>query len=147
MRVVLQRVKSAAVTSNGAPCGEIGMGLLLYIGVAKDDTQSDLSYIAGKIPYLRIFPDENDKMNLSLLDVNGALLAVSQFTLMGDTSHGRRPGFDGAMAAEDAKAMYDALVAVWKEQGIPVSCGVFHTDMLVSSVNWGPVTLIVDSKK
>jgi D-tyrosyl-tRNA(Tyr) deacylase len=146
MRVVLQRVKSASVTSEGLNAGAIGMGLLLYIGVGADDTEADLNYIGEKIPNLRIFPDENDKMNLSLLDFGGEILAVSQFTLMGDCSHGRRPGFSAAMAPQEAKQMYDFLVRRWQQQGIAVECGVFQTDMLVSSVNWGPVTFIVDSK-
>lgn len=146
MRVVLQRVKEASVTSEGTAAGEIGEGLLLYIGVGAEDTDADLEYIAGKIPYLRIFPDENDKMNLSLLDAGGEILAVSQFTLMGDCSHGRRPGFSGAMAPKEAKEIYDRLVALWRRQGITVACGVFQSDMLVSSVNWGPVTFILDSK-
>lgn len=147
MRVVIQRVHSASVSSEGKEAGAIGMGLLLYIGVAADDTEKDMKYIAGKIPDLRIFPDENDKMNRSLLDVNGEILAVSQFTLMGDCAHGRRPGFSDAMAPEPAKQIYDDLISLWRERGISVETGVFQTDMLVSSVNWGPVTFILESKK
>ena len=147
MRVVIQRVRSASVSSEGKEAGAIGVGLLLYIGVASDDTEKDLNYISGKIPELRIFPDEDDKMNRSLLDVNGEILAVSQFTLMGDCRHGRRPGFSDAMAPEPAKKIYDDLVSLWREKGISVETGVFQTDMLVSSVNWGPVTFILESKK
>ena len=147
MRVVIQRVRSASVSSEGNEAGAIGVGLLLYIGVAADDTEKDLNYIAGKIPELRIFPDEDDKMNRSLLDVNGEILAVSQFTLMGDCRHGRRPGFSDAMAPEPAKKIYDDLVSLWREKGISVETGVFQTDRLVSSVNWGPVTFILESKK
>ena len=147
MRVVIQRVRSASVSSEGKEAGAIGVGLLLYIGVAADDTEKDLNYIAGKIPELRIFPDEDDKMNRSLLDVNGEILAVSQFTLMGDCRRGRRPGFSDAMAPEPAKKIYDDLVSLWREKGISVETGVFQTDMLVSSVNWGPVTFILESKK
>ena len=147
MRVVIQRVRSASVSSEGKEADAIGVGLLLYIGVAADDTEKDLNYIAGKIPELRIFPDEDDKMNRSLLDVNGEILAVSQFTLMGDCRHGRRPGFSDAMAPEPAKKIYDDLVSLWREKGISVETGVFQTDMLVSSVNWGPVTFILESKK
>ncbi|HMM05806.1 MAG TPA: D-aminoacyl-tRNA deacylase [Clostridiales bacterium] len=146
MRVLLQRVKSASVTAEGSLTGEIGTGLLLYIGVGVDDGEADLAFIAGKIPHLRIFPDENDKMNLSLQDIGGAMLAVSQFTLMGDCAHGRRPGFSGAMRPEQAKEFYERLVALWRQQGIPVACGVFQGDMLVTSVNWGPVTFMLDSK-
>lgn len=147
MKVVIQRVKSASVTAEGSIAGEIGMGLLLYIGVGANDTLADLTYIGEKIPALRIFPDESDKMNRSLLDVNGEILAVSQFTLMGDCTHGRRPGFSDAMAPKQAKAMYEELVKGWSVRGIPVQTGVFQSDMLVTSINWGPVTFIVDSKK
>ena len=147
MRVVIQRVRSASVSSEGKEAGSIGVGLLLYIGVAADDTEKDMNYIAGKIPELRIFPDDEDKMNRSLLDVNGEILAVSQFTLMGDCRHGRRPGFSDAMPPEPAKKIYDDLVSLWRDKGISVETGVFQTDMLVSSVNWGPVTFILESKK
>lgn len=147
MKVVIQRVRSASVTSEGKEAGKIGMGLLLYIGVAREDTAADVKYIAEKVPRLRIFSDEQDKMNLSLLDVGGELLAVSQFTLLGDCSHGRRPGFSEAMPPEPAKKLYEELVASWRQQGIKVETGVFQTDMLVSSVNWGPVTFLLESKK
>ena len=147
MRVVIQRVKSASVDSKGTLAGEIGMGLLLYIGVADGDTEADMKYVAEKVPNLRIFPDENDKMNLSLLDVKGEILAVSQFTLMGDCSHGRRPSFTAAMPPEPAEKMYSDLVALWREKGIKVETGVFQTSMLVSSVNWGPVTFVLESRK
>lgn len=147
MKVVIQRVRSASVSSEGKEAGAIGMGLLLYIGVAAEDTEKDMIYIGEKIPELRIFPDENDKMNRSLLDVNGEILAVSQFTLMGDCRHGRRPGFSDAMAPEPARQIYDDLVSLWRKKGISVETGVFQTDMLVSSINWGPVTFILESKK
>ena len=147
MKVVIQRVCSASVLSEGVEAGKIEKGLLLYIGVSAEDTMEDVSYIAEKIPVLRIFPDENDKMNRSLLDAYGAILAVSQFTLMGDCSHGRRPGFSDAMPPEPAKELYEALVSLWREKGIPVETGVFQTDMRVASVNWGPVTFILESKK
>lgn len=147
MKVIIQRVRSASVTSEGKEAGKIGMGLLLYIGVTDGDTEVDMKYIADKIPYLRIFPDENDKMNLSLLDVKGEILAVSQFTLAGDCSHGRRPSFTAAMAPEPAKRMYDELVELWRSRGITVETGVFQTSMVVSSENWGPVTFILESKK
>ena len=147
MRVVIQRVKSAAVDSEGTLAGEIGMGLLLYIGVADGDTEADMKYVAEKVPNLRIFPDENDKMNLSLLDVKGEILAVSQFTLMGDCSHGRRPSFTAAMPPEPAEKMYSDLVELWRDKGIKVETGVFQTSMLVSSVNWGPVTFVLESRK
>ncbi|MEE0777053.1 MAG: D-aminoacyl-tRNA deacylase [Bacillota bacterium] len=147
MRVVIQRVKSAAVTSEGKPAGRIGMGLLLYIGVSNDDTEQDIKYIGDKIPNLRIFPDDDDKMNRSLLDVNGSILAVSQFTLMGDCRKGRRPGFSDAAPPEEANALYEKLVNFWRKKDLIVETGVFQTDMLVESVNWGPVTFILDSRK
>lgn len=147
MRVVIQRVKSASVLSEGTPAGAIEKGLLLYIGVADGDTEADLKYIGEKIPNLRIFADENDKMNLSLLDVGGAILAVSQFTLMGDCSHGRRPGFTDAMAPQAAEQMYQQLVDFWRAKDIKVETGVFQTDMQVSSVNDGPVTFVLESRK
>lgn len=147
MKVVIQRVGPASVVSEGTESGKIDHGLLLYIGVGADDTEADVKYIAEKIPVLRIFSDENDKMNLSLLDVGGSILAVSQFTLMGDCSHGRRPGFSGAMAPREAEKLYEKLVSVWREKGITVETGVFQTDMQVSSVNQGPVTFILESKK
>ena len=147
MKVVIQRVCSASVLSEGVEAGKIEKGLLLYIGVGAEDTMADVTYIAEKIPVLRIFPDENDEMNRSLLDVDGAILAVSQFTLMEDCSHGRRPGFSDAMPPEPAKELYEALVSLWREKGISVETGVFQTDMRVASVNWGPVTFILESKK
>lgn len=147
MRVVIQRVCSASVLSEGTETGKIEKGLLLYIGVDAKDTMADVTYIAEKIPLLRIFPDEDDKMNRSLLDVSGAILAVSQFTLMGDCSHGRRPGFSDAMPPKQAEELYDALINLWREKGIIVETGVFQTDMRVTSVNWGPVTFILESKK
>ena len=147
MRVIIQRVKSASVTSEGKPTGSIEEGLLLYIGVGKEDCEEDVIYLGDKIPNLRIFPDENDKINRSLFDVNGSILAVSQFTLMGDCRKGRRPGFSDAAPPEEANELYESLIARWRKDGIVVETGVFQTDMLVSSVNWGPVTFVLDSKK
>lgn len=146
MKVVIQRVKSASVTSEGTAAGKIGKGLLLYIGVGVDDTMEDLKYIGDKVPKLRIFSDADDKMNLSLEDVGGSILAVSQFTLQGDCRKGRRPGFTDAAAPDVANTLYEALVKHWRDMGIVTETGVFQTDMLVESVNWGPVTFVLDSK-
>ncbi|MGI5873648.1 MAG: D-aminoacyl-tRNA deacylase [Bacillota bacterium] len=146
MRIVIQRVRSASVTSEGRPAGAIGPGLLLYIGVAAGDGEDDVKRAADKIPALRIFPDAEGKMNRSLLDVGGEILAVSQFTLLGDCAHGRRPGFSGAEAPDRAEALYLSLVDTWKQRGVPVATGVFRTDMDVSSVNWGPVTFLYETR-
>ena len=145
MKVVAQRVKEAAVSSEGTPSGAIGHGLLLYIGVGRGDSDKDVRWMAEKIPNLRIFPDAEDKMNLSLLDVGGDILAVSQFTLYGDCKKGRRPGFSDAALPDEANALYEQLVAAWRSMGLTVETGVFQTEMMVSSVNWGPCTFIVES--
>ena len=147
MKVVIQRVLSAAVRSEGKEAGRIGPGLLLYIGVARGDDERDVRFIAEKIPNLRVFEDDKGKMNRSLSDVGGSLLAVSQFTLLGDCGHGRRPGFSDAAPPEEAKKRYDELVARWREMGIPTETGVFQTDMEVASLNDGPVTFILESRK
>lgn len=147
MKVVIQRVRHAAVNSEGKEAGRIGPGLLLYIGVADGDDERDVRYIADKIPRLRIFEDDAGKMNRSLIDVGGSLLAVSQFTLLADCGHGRRPGFSAAAPPEEAKKLYDELVAEWRRQGIVTETGVFQTDMEVTSLNEGPVTFILESRK
>ena len=147
MRCVIQRVTEASVTTGGEVVGKIGRGFMVLIGVSVDDTDKDVRYMADKVPNLRIFEDENDKMNLSLKDVGGAILAVSQFTLYGDARGGRRPGFTAAARPEAANALYEQLVAAWREQGLTVETGRFRTDMQVSLVNDGPVTLLLDSTK
>ena len=147
MKVVIQRVRHAAVNAEGKEAGRIGPGLLLYIGVADGDDERDVRYIVDKIPRLRIFEDDAGKMNRSLIDVGGSLLAVSQFTLLADCGHGRRPGFSDAAPPEEAKKLYDELVAEWRRQGIPTETGVFQTDMEVTSLNEGPVTFILESRK
>ena len=147
MRCVIQRVTRASVESEGTLCGQIGRGYMILVGVSVDDTDADLKYMAEKIPTLRIFEDENGKMNRSILDVGGEILAVSQFTLYGDARGQRRPGFTQAARPEKAKEMYDRLVAAWREHGIHVETGVFQTDMQVSLVNDGPTTLLMDSTK
>ena len=147
MRVVVQRVTSAKVEVDGAVCGEIGRGLLVLLGVAKGDTSADADFLAAKITQLRIFSDAQGKMNLSLMDTGGALLAVSQFTLYGDCRKGRRPSFDAAAAPEDARALYEHFVAAVRAAGVQVATGLFQADMAVTLVNDGPVTLIVESAR
>ena len=147
MRCVIQRVTEASVTTGGEIVGKIGRGFMVLVGVSAEDTEKDVRYMAEKVPNLRIFEDENDKMNLSLKDVGGAILAVSQFTLYGDARGGRRPSFISAARPEAANALYEQLVAAWREQGLTVETGRFRTDMQVSLVNDGPVTLLMDSTK
>jgi D-tyrosyl-tRNA(Tyr) deacylase len=145
MRVILQRVARANVEVDGAIVGEIGTGLLILLGVAKTDTAADADSLAAKILNLRIFADEAGKMNRSVLDCGGGLLVVSQFTLYGDCRKGRRPGFDDAAPAEQARALYEHFVAVVRRSGLKVETGVFQAHMAVSLVNDGPVTFLVES--
>ncbi len=147
MRCVVQRVTQASVTTGGETVGQIGPGLMVLIGVGAADTERDVRYMADKVPELRIFEDEAGKMNRSLLDVGGAILAVSQFTLYGDARGGRRPSFIAAARPEEANARYEALVAAWREKGVTVETGRFRTEMQVSLVNDGPVTILLDSTK
>ena len=147
MRCVVQRVASSSVTSEGVPAGQIGPGLMVLIGVSVDDKEADVKYMAEKVPNLRIFDDENGVMNRSVLDTGGSILAVSQFTLYGDTRGGRRPSYIRATKPDKADALYEQLVACWREKGIHVETGVFRTDMQVSLVNDGPVTILLDSEK
>lgn len=147
MRCVIQRVSQASVTSEGVETGRIDRGFMVLIGVCAGDTEKDVKYMADKVPNLRIFEDENGKMNLSLKDVGGAMLAVSQFTLYGDARGGRRPSFIAAARPEAANALYQQLVEAWRAQGIRVETGRFQTDMQVSLVNDGPVTILMDSGK
>ena len=144
---MIQRVAEASVTSNGKECGRIGRGLMVLIGVCNEDTDKDVKYMAEKVPNLRIFEDEAGKMNLSLKDVGGAILAVSQFTLYGDARGGRRPSFTAAARPDEANALYEKLVESWRGQGLTVETGRFRTDMQVSLVNDGPVTMLMDSSK
>lgn len=147
MRCVVQRVTQASVTTGGETVGQIGPGLMVLIGVGASDTERDVRYMADKVPELRIFEDEAGKMNRSLLDVGGAILAVSQFTLYGDARGGRRPSFIAAARPEQANALYETLVAAWREKGVTVETGRFRTEMQVSLVNDGPVTILLDSTK
>ncbi len=147
MRCVVQRVKEASVTVAGETVGKIGPGYMVLIGVRVEDTEKDVRYMADKVPNLRIFEDAEDKMNLSLKDVGGEILAVSQFTLYGDARGGRRPSFIAAARPEAANELYEQLVASWREQGIHVETGRFRTHMEVGLVNDGPVTILLDSMK
>ncbi|SCG83548.1 D-tyrosyl-tRNA(Tyr) deacylase [Proteiniborus sp. DW1] len=147
MRAVIQRVSTANVRVNDEMVSIINKGLLVLLGVGHDDTEEDINYLSDKIVNLRIFEDENDKMNLSLLDVNGELLVVSQFTLFGDTRKGKRPNFMNAAPANIANNIYMKFVEKCKTYGINVKNGVFGEHMDVSLINDGPVTIIIDSKK
>ena len=146
MRAVVQRVTNADVKIDGRVNGKIDNGLLVLLGVGNGDTEEDMKYIADKIVKLRIFSDENDKMNLSLEDVGGSMLVISQFTLYGDCSHGRRPYFGNAMEPVGANEMYEKFVAYIREQGTHTETGEFGADMKVSLTNDGPVTIILESK-
>ena len=146
MRAVIQRVERASVSVEGEIRGQIGAGFLVLIGVEEGDGDADFRYIAEKVPNLRVFEDEQGKMNRSLLDVGGELLAVSQFTLLGDARGGRRPSFITAARPETADPMYERLVADWRARGIRVETGVFGAHMKVSLVNDGPVTILLDSR-
>ena len=147
MRCVVQRVSQASVVSEGQLTGQIEKGLMVLVGVKDGDTDKDVKYMADKVPNLRIFEDDQDKMNLSVKDVGGAILAVSQFTLYGDARGGRRPSFIAAARPDEANALYEKLVEAWRAQGLRVETGVFRTHMDVSLTNDGPVTLLLDSEK
>jgi D-aminoacyl-tRNA deacylase len=145
MRAVIQRVTEARVVVDQAITGEIGPGLLVLLGVSKLDTEADADFVAAKVLNLRIFEDDDGKMNCSLLDTGGAMLVVSQFTLYGDCRKGRRPSFDDAAPAEQARALYEHFVAV-ASRSVPVATGIFQAHMKVSLTNDGPVTLIIESR-
>lgn len=147
MRAVVQRVKKAKVTVEGEIVGEIGMGLMVLLGVGKEDSEKDLEYLKEKVLNLRIFNDEEGKMNNSLIDIGGELLVVSQFTLYGDARKGKRPGFSDAANPETANFMYEQFIKSAKESGVKTANGKFGADMDVEFINWGPVTILLDSKK
>ena len=147
MRAVIQRVKEASVKVDGVVVGEIGQGLLILLGIAQSDSAADIPWMVDKIINLRIFEKGDGKFNHSLMDIGGALLVVSQFTLYGDCSRGRRPSFSEAMSAEDAKTYFEMFLKKAKERVAKVENGVFQTSMEVSLVNEGPVTIVIDSKK
>lgn len=147
MRAVVQRVKESSVAIEGQVVGRSAQGLMVLIGVEVGDTDKDLSYIADKVPNLRIFEDEAGKMNRSLLDIGGQILAISQFTLLGDARGGRRPSFTAAARPDTAVPLYEALVEKWRSLGIHVETGEFGADMQVSLINDGPVTILLDSRR
>ena len=147
MRAVVQRVKSASVKVEGKLVSEIGAGVLIFLGVAHEDTPTEIAYIANKVANLRIFEDEEGKMNRSLLATGGAALVVSQFTLYGDCRKGRRPSFIKAARPELANALYEQFIAALEQQDIPTQGGTFQAMMDVELVNDGPVTILLDSDK
>jgi D-aminoacyl-tRNA deacylase len=147
LRAVVQRVSRAQVSVGDEVVGKIGPGLLVLVGVAKSDTQADTEYLATKIAGMRIFEDENGKMNLSLAETHGAVLAVSQFTLYGDVRKGKRPSFDEAATPELARELYEYFVAKIREVGITCETGRFQAMMQVELVNDGPVTILLDSAR
>ena len=147
MRALIQRVSSGRVEVNGQIVGQIGRGLLVYLGVGKPDGQSDAEFMAEKIIKLRIFADEAGKMNLSVQDIKGEILLVSNFTLQGDCSKGRRPGFDSAAEPAIAEQLYEKTAKLIADKGFSVAKGVFGAYMQVTSVNDGPVTFILDSSR
>lgn len=147
MRAVVQRVDNAVVTVNEEEVGSTGPGLLIYLGVGDEDGPEDIEYLATKIGGLRIFPDEQNAMNLSVQDVKGSALVISQFTLFGDVRRGRRPSFAKAMKPDEANRHYECFMSRLTEIGIPCAGGEFGAMMRVHSTNNGPVTILLDSKK
>lgn len=144
MKILVQKVLNASVTVNKQLVSQINQGFLLFIGVEKGDTQTQADFLAKKIANLRIFEDENNKMNLSIQDVKGEILAVSQFTLAADLSRGNRPGFDSAARPEEAKLLYEYFVAQMQTYNLPVQTGIFQADMKVALTNDGPCTFILE---
>ncbi|MCX7787057.1 MAG: D-aminoacyl-tRNA deacylase [Spirochaetes bacterium] len=147
MRSVVQRVRDCSVTVEGVRVSHIEQGILVYLGISRQDTEQDARRMAEKIVHLRLFPDEEGKMNLSVLDVNGEVLVVSQFTLYGDTRKGRRPSYDEAAPPVQAEPLFRFFVQEVESYGITPKTGVFQAKMDVSYVNVGPITLLLDSKK
>jgi D-tyrosyl-tRNA(Tyr) deacylase len=147
MKAVVQRVSSARVEASGETTGAIDRGLLVLLGVAREDEEKDASWMAEKVVGLRIFDDDAGKMNRSLLEVSGALLAVSQFTLLGDARKGRRPSFIAAAPPESAERLYESFVSRARSLGAPTSTGKFQAHMAVHLVNDGPVTILLDSRE
>lgn len=147
MRAVLQRVTSAEVAVGEWVTGRIGTGLLVLLGVERGDAPADIDYIVSKVRDVRVFPDDQGRMNRSLVEAGGSLLVVSQFTLCGDVRKGRRPSFDDAAPAEEAKRLYEEAVRRWRAEGLVVETGEFQAMMAVTLVNDGPVTLLLDSRR
>ncbi len=147
MRAVVQRVSSSSVEVAGEVVGSIDTGLLVLLGVGQQDEEQDSRYLADKIAGLRIFEDEDGKMNLSVEEVEGSVLAISQFTLYGDCRKGRRPGFSDAAPPERANELYEQVVACLRQRGLQVATGIFQAEMKVQLLNEGPVTMLLDSRK
>ena len=147
MRAVVQRVTYSSVKVDGEIVGEINKGFNVLLGISKEDTEEDMKYIKDKIINLRVFNDENDKMNLSLLDVKGELLLISQFTLYGDARKGRRPNFMDALGGDEARKFYEKFIEMMKDTGLKVQTGIFGADMKVDIKNDGPVTILLDSSR
>jgi D-aminoacyl-tRNA deacylase len=147
MKLVIQRVSEARVEVDGATVGAIRTGLVVLLGISKLDTEKDADYLADKVLGLRIFPDENGKMNRNIADANGALLVISQFTLYGDCRKGRRPSFDAAAAPDRALSLYHYFVEAVRKGQVPVETGTFQAMMQVHLVNQGPVTILIDSEE
>ena len=147
MRAVIQRVRSASVTVDGAVVGRIARGVVVLVGIGQGDGAADIAYVARKVRELRLFEDEEGRLNRSLAEVGGAALVVSQFTLYGDCRRGRRPSFDAAAPPQAARAVYEALVDALQHDGTHVATGVFQAMMDVSLVNDGPVTVLLDSRR
>mgnify|MGYP001451727152 CR=1 FL=1 len=147
MRAVVQRVKNASVEVDNQIVGQIEKGLLVFLGVGQGDDEKDLDYLVDKVLGLRIFQDENDKMNLSVKDISGQVLVISQFTLYGDVRKGKRPSFTSSADPKMAKEEYEAFIKKINEKNISVESGIFGADMKVNLINDGPVTILIDSKK
>lgn len=147
MRAVVQRVTRASVAVDGKTVGQIECGLLIFLGVEVGDEKADLDYLVGKITGLRIFEDVDGKMNLSLLDIQGSLLVISQFTLLGDVKKGKRPSFVRAAKPELARRLYQEFIEACRGINVPVQTGIFQAEMAVELVNGGPVTILLDSRK
>ena len=147
MRAVVQRVSEAAVDINGVRVGEIGLGLVVLLGVEKGDGESDSVYIVDKVAGLRVFPDDEGRMNRSVLECGGSVLMISQFTLLGDVRRGRRPSFTDAAEPTEADRLYELCNQSLRGMGLNVATGVFRADMQVRLINDGPVTILLDSRK
>lgn len=147
MRAVVQRVKKSSVTVDGKVTGSIDKGLMVLIGIKKGDTEKDAEYIAHKVASLRVFDDENGVMNVNIKDAGGDILAVSQFTLLGDVRKGNRPSYFDAAGPEEANALYRTVIELLQKKGLRVEEGIFQTEMLVDIANDGPVTILLDSEK
>ncbi len=147
MRAVIQRVRSAKVTVDSSVCGEIGQGLLVLLGVGKGDAEADAKYLASKTAGLRVFQNKAGKMSLSLKDISGEVLVVSQFTLYGDVRRGLRPSFDAAASPDEAAQLYERYCCLLRQEGLVVRTGVFQAMMDVELLNDGPVTILLDSRK